>query len=76
VTGTEKSLTVKVTRPAKVRLSYRVLRPEWPEGDKPILQRQRPGDSAEVVRSDVVVENDFIEWQATPGEYELRPGRK
>jgi hypothetical protein len=72
VTWTDKTMLLKVSKPAKIRLSYRVLRPEWPAGDKPVLQRRLPGQPAEVVKTDVVWEKDYVEWQATPGEYDLR----
>jgi hypothetical protein len=75
VTWTADRISVKVSKPAKIRLSYRVLRPEWPVADRPVLQRRRAGGLADVVRSDVVWEDNFVEWQATPGEYDLRTGR-
>jgi hypothetical protein len=74
VTGTNKMLSLKVSKPAKIRLAYRVLRPDWPADDKPVLQRRRPGEPAEVVKTDVVWEKDYVEWQATPGDYDLQPG--
>jgi hypothetical protein len=76
VTWTADTVSVKVSKPAMIRLSYRVLRPEWPKEGKPVLQRQRPGGRAEVVHKDVVWENHTVEWQATPGEYHLRAVRK
>jgi hypothetical protein len=65
-------ISLKVSKPGRIRLSYRVLRPDWPAGDQPVLQRRQPGDRAEVVRKEVTWEKDFVEWQATPGEYEVR----
>jgi hypothetical protein len=65
---------VKVSKPAKVRLSYRVLRPEWPAANRPVLQRRRTGGLADAVSGDVVWDDNFVEWQAAPGEYELRRG--
>jgi hypothetical protein len=64
-------VSLNVSKPARVRLSYRVLRPEWPATGRPVLQRRRPGGLSDVVRDDVVWENNFVEWQATPGEYDL-----
>jgi hypothetical protein len=75
VTWTDSKVSLKVSRPAKIRLSYRLLRPDWPADDKPVLQRRRPGEVSEVVRTDVVLENGWIEWPATPGEYELLKGQ-
>jgi hypothetical protein len=69
---TANTVSLKVSRPAKIRLSYRVLCPEWPAQDKPVLQRQLPGGLTEVVRREVVWENNCVEWQATPGEYDLQ----
>lgn len=66
------SVSLKVNQPAKVRLFYPVLRPGWTAKDKMVLRRQ----GADVVRQDVVWENGYVEWQATPGEYELSMTRK
>jgi hypothetical protein len=71
VTGTADRVLLRVSKPAKIRLSYRVLRPEWPAANRPVLQRRKPGGD---VVGDVVWEKDSIEWQAEPGEYELRRG--
>ena len=78
VTGTADTLALTVTSPAKVRLAYRVLRPNWPAGDRPVLRRDADGGRAEVVGpgSDVVWEDGQVEWEARPARYELRtPGR-
>jgi hypothetical protein len=72
VAWTAKKVSLKVSKPAKVRLSYRVLRPEWPAKDRPALRR-RLGERAEAVRG-ASWEKDFVEWEATPGEYELLVG--
>jgi hypothetical protein len=74
VTWTADKVSLKVTRPGKIRLSYREIRPDWPKDDKPVLQRRLTGRPAEVVTKDVVWEKDYVEWQAAPGEYELRKG--
>jgi hypothetical protein len=76
VTWTADTLSLKVNKPAKIRLSYRVLRPAWPAQRKLVLEQRRPGGLAEAVRSDVVWENDRVEWRASPGEYDLRPASK
>jgi hypothetical protein len=70
-----KKVSLTVSKPARIRLSYRVLQPGWPER-RPTLQRLRPGKEAEVVRGDVTWESDSVEWQATPGVYELLPAQK
>jgi hypothetical protein len=72
VTWTADKVSLKVTRPAKIRLSYRVLRPDWSAEEKPVLQRRRPGGLPEVLRNEVVWENQWVEWQAAPGEYDVR----
>src|SRR5262249_41559982 len=68
------TISLKVSSPAKVRLDYRALRPEWTAQGRPVLQRRRPGGGADIVRNDVVWSDSVLEWQATPGEYELRRG--
>jgi hypothetical protein len=76
VTWTADTVSLKVSKPAKIRLSYRVLRPEWPAQRKLVLERRHPGGLAEAVRSDIVWENGRVEWQASPGEYDLRAAPK
>jgi hypothetical protein len=66
---TADKLSVKVSQPAKIRMYYRVLRPEWKE--KPTLQRRGSGDGTEAIREGVVWKDDYVEWQATPGQYEV-----
>jgi hypothetical protein len=75
VTWAADKVSLKVTRPAKVRLPYRAIRPDWPAKEKPVLRR-RSGEQVEEVRGEVVWDNDCVEWQATPGEYELRAAPK
>jgi hypothetical protein len=67
-------VSVKVSKPVKLRLFYRMLRPEWPGDRRPALQRRGPGGLSDVKRG-VVWESDSVEWQAAPGEYELRRAR-
>ena len=76
VTWTANTVSLKVSKPAKIRLSYRVLRPEWPAEGKLALEQRSPGGLAKAVRSDIVWENNRVEWQALPGEYDLRPAPK
>jgi hypothetical protein len=76
LTGTASTLSLKASKPARVRLSYRVLRPAWPADDRPVLYRRHPDGRAEVVRGDVAWEDNWVEWQATPGEYDLRSSRE
>jgi hypothetical protein len=76
VTWTVNCVSLKVSKPAKIRLSYRVLHPDWPAQGNPSLERRHPGGLPEVVRSDVTWEKNFVEWQATPGEYDLRKVQK
>jgi hypothetical protein len=76
VTWTPDRVSVKVHRPATIRLAYRVLRPQWPREGKPVLQRQRSGGRAEVVQKDVVWKDNSVEWRATPGAYDLRAVQK
>lgn len=72
VSWTGDTITLDVSRPAKVRLDYGILHPGWIAQGKVVLQRCRPGELAEVMRNDVVWSENVVEWQATPGKYELR----
>jgi hypothetical protein len=76
VTWTADSISLKVNKAAKLRVVYSVLRPEWPAEAKPVLQQRRPGAVADGVPGDVVWGKGFVEWQATPGEYDLRLARR
>jgi hypothetical protein len=75
VSTTADKIALKVTSAAKVRLDYGVLRPEWAGKDRLVLQRRGSGGgAADIVRNDVTWNDNVVEWQATPGEYELRVG--
>jgi hypothetical protein len=74
VLWTADKVSVKVTQPVKVRLAYRSLRPDWPAQVKVVLERHRPG--AEAVGGDVVWDERGVEWQAGPGEYQLRKAQE
>ena len=37
-----------------------------------VLQRRKSGGAVDVVRDDIVWSGGAVEWQATPGEYQLR----
>jgi hypothetical protein len=71
VTGGADNLALRVTSPAKVRLAYRALRPQWPAQERPVLEQRRTGAPAEAVK-DAVWDASGVEWQAVPGEYQLR----
>jgi hypothetical protein len=76
VSWTADRVSLKVSKSAKLRLDYGVLRPEWAARDRPVLQRRRSADAAEAVREGVVWNGRVVEWQAAPGEYELlAPGK-
>jgi hypothetical protein len=71
VSWTADKVSLVVSRPAKLRLDYGVLCPEWAGKDRPVLQRRGSGGAADIVRNDVVWNGYAVEWQATPGEYQL-----
>jgi hypothetical protein len=70
VAWTNDVVSLHVTRPGTIRLSYRALGPAWPPKARLALSRERPGELGEGVRG-VTWESDVIEWQATPGDYYL-----
>jgi hypothetical protein len=76
VSWTAGNVSLKVHQSAKVRLDYSVLRPEWTGQERLLLQRCRSGGGAEIVRDNVVWMGTNVEWQATPGEYQLIVGGK
>jgi hypothetical protein len=71
VSWTADKASLIVSGPAKIRLDYGVLFPEWTGKERPLLQRRSSGGAAEAVRNDVVWNSNAVEWQATPGEYQL-----
>ena len=72
VSWTADMISLNVGKPAKIRLDYGVLRPEWANEGRPVLQRRQPGGDVDAVRKGVVWSDTVAEWQATPGEYQLR----
>jgi hypothetical protein len=76
VSWTAGKVSLTVSRPARVRLDYGVLRPEWVGRGRPVLQRRRSGGGADTLGEGVVWTDNAAEWQATPGEYELRMAGK
>jgi hypothetical protein len=72
VSWTADAVSVKVSKPATIRLDYGVLRPDWAGNQRPVLERRSPGGPADVVRDRVVWSGNSVEWQATAGEYRLR----
>jgi hypothetical protein len=71
VSWTADKVSLTVTKAAKIRLNYGVLHPKWAVQGRPVLQRPRSGDTAEMVLNDVVWNGRVVEWQAMPGAYEL-----
>jgi hypothetical protein len=69
-------VSVKLSKAARIRLCYRLVRPDWPAEAKLVLQRRRPGGEADIITRDVVWEKDCVEWQAAPGEYDLHTAPK
>jgi len=61
VSRTADAVSLNVSKPAAIRLDYGVLR-----------QRRKSGGAVDVVRDDIVWSGGAVEWQATPGEYQLR----
>jgi hypothetical protein len=76
VSWTGNKVSILVNRPAKVRLDYGMVRPEWVGKVRPVLQRRGSGDAADIVRDGVVWNGTTVEWDAMPGEYQLVTGDK
>jgi hypothetical protein len=72
VSWTADRVVLRVSGPAAVRLGYGVLRPEWVGKGRPELLRRGSGGGADSVVNDATWNNNVVEWQATPGVYELR----
>jgi hypothetical protein len=70
VSWSASKVSLLVSRPARIRLDYGVLCPQWAGKDRPVLQRRSSG-GPDIVRNDVVWNGNAVEWQATPGEYQL-----
>jgi hypothetical protein len=56
---------IKVSKPAKIRVSYRSLCPDWPADAKPVV-RGRGVDAA-----NGAIDETAVRWDALPGVYEL-----
>jgi len=66
-------LSVKFSRGLTIRLSHRVLCPDWPQGARPALFVRRPDGSTVAVGGGAILDGDFVQWQAEAGEYEIIP---
>ena len=66
VTSSADKVSIKVSKAAKLRLNYTALRPDWTAETKLSLVRKM------TAAPDVVWDAGRVEWQAAPGEYELR----
>ena len=66
VTSSADKVSIKVSRAAKLRLNYTALRPDWTPNTKLALTRNA------AALPNVTWDAGRVEWQATPGEYELR----
>jgi hypothetical protein len=71
VSWTATKIALSVTKSARIRVDYGVLRPEWAGKEKPVLQRLNSEGTAETVKNDIVWNGNTAEWEAAPGEYQL-----
>jgi hypothetical protein len=71
VIWTADTISVRVSKAAKVRLVYRLLRSDWSAKDKPVLKRRDAGGHLRIVRNKVVIDSSYVEWQAKAGVYDL-----
>jgi hypothetical protein len=69
-TWTADRIALKVSKPARIRLAYAELQPEWPKDARPTLYRVQAGAPAKIVEA--VSDKGSLQWNAIPGEYELR----
>jgi len=76
VTRQGEKLSLKATTPAKVRLFYRAMCPDWSAEAKPVLRRHNLDGSTEVVRDGIAWEKAVVEWQVSPGEYDLQDSQR
>lgn len=65
------AILLKTTKPAKIRLDFGVLRPDWAGKEKLTLQRRRSAQEFEMVREGVAWDGSTVEWQGEPGDYRL-----
>lgn len=76
VTLSGDKVMLKASKPAKIRVFYRVLRPDWLDGAKyAVLQRQADG-RVQALSEGVVWTSGCVQWQTAPGEYELKKNDK
>jgi hypothetical protein len=71
VRWTADKISVTVSKAARIRLYYGVVQPAWSSNGDLLLQQRGAKEGTEAVREHVAWENGAIEWQATPGRYEL-----
>src|SRR5262249_22818756 len=67
---TGEKISIKASKSAKLRLHYGLLRTDWGAGEKLLVQRPTAAGLSDV--APIGRENQWIEWQAAPGEYEIQ----
>lgn len=65
-------LRVRVSHRMKLRLYYLALRSDWQDAEALVMTYRPPDGAAERLADGVGFSGDFVEWEAAPGEYELK----
>jgi hypothetical protein len=69
VSWKDDSVTIRISRAAKIRLVYDAVHPGWAK--EKLDLRRRDGDTTQSVGSDVAWEANAVQWRGEPGEYSL-----
>jgi len=65
-------IALKIDNSAKLRVNPRALQPDLPQGMKHTLLQRQPDGKTKLIEKDVTWSEHSVEWQAVPGEYEIR----
>ena len=60
-------------KPLRLSLFYSAISPELAGDGTVVLVRRVPDGSPQTVTDGVIFGNGFVDWQATAGQYEIRP---
>ncbi len=65
-------IVLKINKPAALHLNLPALQLKRPAGAKQTLSRREPDGKKRMLEKDVIWTPTSVEWQAGPGEYEIR----
>jgi hypothetical protein len=72
VSPSAQEIVLKINQPATLRVDLQALQPKRPTGTKQSLARRKPNGLTQPLDQGVTWTPTTVQWQAKPGEYEIR----